>query len=63
MRPSPDATPDFIVSREHLEHDADYHVELREHLVELFRSLCDESLEDACDIIRNERTCRSEGSN
>ena len=55
--------PDFVVSRAHPEHDAGYHAELREHLVELFRSLCDTALEDALDVARNERDRRAEGSN
>ena len=62
-RSVPDAEPDFIVSRDHFEHDASYHVELREHLSELFRSLCDAALEDALVIAQNEHGRRAEGSN
>ena len=67
--PEPDATPDlhppldFVISRAHPEHDASYHADLREHLVELFSTLCDTALEDALDIARNERDRRAEGSN
>ena len=55
--------PDFIVSRAHVEHDADYHAGLREHLLALFTSLCDTALEDALDVARNERDRRAEGGN
>ena len=55
--------PDIIVSREHAEHDAAYHVNLREHLVDLFSSLCDTSLEDALDVARQEHGRRAEGRN
>ena len=59
----PSFEPDFIFSREHVEHDAAYHAQLREHLVELFRSLCDTALDDALDVGRNERDRRAEGGN
>lgn len=55
--------PDFIVSRAHVEHDASYHAELREHLVGLFSSLCDTALADALDVARNESDRRAEGGN
>ena len=55
--------PGIIVSREHLEHDSVYHAELRSHLVELFRSLCDSSLADAMDAVRQECDRRAEGGN
>ena len=55
--------PGFVVSRAHAEHDAAYHAQLRDHLVELFSSLCDTALEDALDVARNERDRRSEGGN
>lgn len=55
--------PDFVVSRAHVEHDAAYHAQLREHLVELFTSLCDTALEDALDVARKERERRAEGGN
>ena len=55
--------PDFVVSRAHVEHDAAYHVQLRENLVELFVSLCDTALEDALDVARQERDRRAEGAN
>jgi len=55
--------PDFVVSRAHVEHDTAYHAQLREHLVELFRSLCDTALNDALDVARNERDRRAEGGN
>lgn len=65
---SPDVTvigpdPGLIVTREHGAHDAAYHAELREHLVNLFGSLCDSALEDALDIARKERDRRAEGAN
>ena len=55
--------PDFVVSRAHVEHDAVYHDQLRENLVELFTSLCDTALNDALDVARNERDRRAEGGN
>jgi hypothetical protein len=55
--------PDFVVSRAHVEHDASYHDQLREHLVVLFSSLCDTALEDALDVARNELDRRAEGGN
>jgi hypothetical protein len=61
--PIPDPEPDFIVSQAHNEHDATYHSDLRERLVELFGSFCDTALEDALDVARNERARRAEGGN
>lgn len=66
--PIPDAVligpdPGFTVTRAHYEHDATYHAELHEHLVDLFSSLCDSSLEDALDVARQERDRRAEGAN
>lgn len=67
--PAPLSTPivtqeaDFIVSRQHEEHDAAYHADLRGHLVDLFGSFCDTALEDALAIARQERERRSEGGN
>lgn len=66
--PAPEAVvigpdPGFHVSRAHYEHDVAYHAELREHLVDLFGSLCDSSLEDALDVARQERDRRGEGAN
>jgi len=63
--PCPKETPepDFIVTRQHDGDDAAYHEDLREHLVELFSSLCDASLTDALDIARQERDRRAEGGN
>ena len=55
--------PDFIVSQAHNEHDASYHEQLRERLVELFSTFCDTSLEDALNIARNECARRAEGTN
>jgi len=55
--------PEFLVSRVHVEHDADYHAQLRDNLVALFTSLCDTALEDALDVARNERARRAEGGN
>lgn len=54
---------DFVVSRAHVEHDASYHAQLREHLVELFGSLCDTGLEAALQAARSERDRRAEGGN
>lgn len=53
----------FVISRQHIEHDAAYHAELRRHLVELFSSFCDTALEDALDVARRERDRRAEGGN
>jgi len=60
---APVTEPAIIVSREHAEHDATYHENLREHLVALFDSLCDTALEDALDVARQESARRSEGRN
>lgn len=59
----PEPDPDFIVSRAHVERDASYHAQLREHLVELFSSLCDTGLAAALDVARSERERRAEGGN
>ena len=61
--PAPDLTTDFVVSRAHPEHDDVYHADLREHLVELFSTLCDTALQDALDVARNERDRRADGRN
>jgi hypothetical protein len=61
--PDLSAVPGFLVTREHVEHDAVYHAELRAELANLFASLCDNSLEDALDAARQERDRRAEGSN
>ena len=55
--------PEVVISREHFEHDAVYHAELREHLEALLSSLCDEALDDALDVARKERDRRAEGGN
>lgn len=55
--------PELILSREHGEHDAVYHAELRDHLEALFGSLCDTALDDALDVARKERDRRTEGAN
>lgn len=54
---------DFVVSQAHEEHDADYHEDLREHLVVLFDSLCDHALDDALKIVRDEQARRMAGEN
>ena len=54
---------DFLVSRAHVEHDTAYHAQLRDHLAELFNSLCDTALKDALEVARNERDRRAEGGN
>lgn len=55
--------PDFIISRQHTGADATYHANLREHLSDLFGSLCDTALADALEIAREERDRRTEGGN
>ena len=55
--------PELVVSREHSEHDVEYHEQLRGHLAELFGSLCDAALDDALDAARRERDRRAEGGN
>ena len=55
--------PELVVSREHAEHDDAYHAQLREHLAELFGSLCDAALDDALNAARQERDRRVEGGN
>ena len=63
IEPVPEFEPNFIVSQAHNEHDASYHEQLRERLVELFSTFCDTSLEDALNIARNECARRAEGTN
>jgi len=53
----------FVVTPQHVEHDTTYHAELREHLTDLFGTLCDTGLETALDIARQERDRRVEGGN
>lgn len=63
--PAAPAPSDLVISRAHSD-DGDnthYHANVREHLVELFSSLCDTSLADALEIAREERARRAEGSN
>ena len=55
--------PELVLSREHVEHDAAYHEQLRDHLEALFGSLCDAALDDALDVARKERDRRAEGGN
>ena len=55
--------PELVLSREHVEHDAAYHEQLRDHLEALFGSLCDAALDDALDLARKERDRRAEGGN
>ena len=55
--------PELVLSREHVEHDAAYHEQLRDHLEALFGSLCDAALDDALDVARRERDRRAEGGN
>ena len=55
--------PELLIDRDHIEHDDVYHANLREHLVDLFRSLCDSALEDALTAARAERDRRAEGAN
>lgn len=43
--------------------DENYHANLRQHLTDLFGSLCDVALADALEIAREERARRAEGSN
>ena len=63
IEPVSEPEPEFIVSQAHNEHDAAYHEQLRERLVELFSTFCDTSLEDALNIARNECARRAEGAN
>ena len=63
IEPGQELEPEFIVSQAHNEHDASYHAQLRERLVELFSTFCDTSLEDALNIARNECARRAEGTN
>lgn len=58
-----DVQPEILVSRQHADHDDDYHAGLREHLVELFSSFCDTALAAALEIAREERDRRAEGGN
>jgi hypothetical protein len=53
---------DFLVTQQ--EGDVNvYYTDLREHLTELFSQLCDASLADALEIVREERAKRAEGGN
>ena len=65
LDPVREAEPEseFIVTQAHNEHDAGYHAQLRERLIELFSTFCDTSLEDALNIARNECARRAEGTN
>ena len=54
---------DFLVTPQHEEDVNTYHANLREHLTEMFSQLCDASLADALEIVREERARRAEGSN
>ena len=54
---------DFVGSPQHRADDAEYHAGLRARLAELFGSLCDASLDDALEIVRDERARRAEGGN
>jgi len=53
----------FVVTPQHVEHNDTYHAELREHLTDLFGTLCDTGLETALDIARQERDRRAEEGN
>lgn len=55
--------PEFVISQHHAENDDDYHGAVRDHLTGLIGMLCDESLEDALRIAREERARRAEGGN
>jgi len=55
--------PALLIGREHNEYDDAYHAEVREYLGDLFRSLCDNALEDALAAARQERDRRAEGAN
>ena len=63
IEPVPEPDREFIVSQAHNEHDAAYHEQMRERIVELFSTFCDTSLEDALNIARNECARRAEGTN
>lgn len=54
---------EFVISQQHMENDDNYHGAVRTHLTALIGALCDESLEDALRITREERARRSEGGN
>jgi hypothetical protein len=54
---------DFLVTPQHEGDSATYHADLREHLTEMFSQLCDASLADALEIVREERARRAEGGN
>lgn len=56
-------TPEIVISREHTEHDAEYHAQLRGHLANLFGSLCDAALDEALEAVRRELNRRAEGAN
>lgn len=54
---------EFVVSPEHTNDDESYHASLRVRLSELVGSLCDASLADALEIVRQESARRAEGQN
>ena len=54
---------ELLIGRAHSEYDDTYHADLRGHLVDLFRSLCDNALEYALEAARAERDRRAEGAN
>ena len=53
----------FPVNPQHEGDAGAYHADLRAYLTEMFGSLCDASLADALEIVREERARRAEGSN
>ena len=61
--PTPVESSDFVISPQHADEDTAYHAQVRDHLAALFNSLCDESLNDALNIAREERARRAEGGN
>jgi hypothetical protein len=54
------AADEIVVGSEHDGDDDAYHAGLRDRLSELFSSLCDTGLDDALDIVRQERARRAE---
>jgi hypothetical protein len=56
-------TMDIEISRHHNDDDDVYHATVHAQLVDFFGALCDQSLSDALEIVREERARRAEGRN
>jgi len=58
----PGMPAEIVIAKEHMTDDETYHVGLRQQLAVLFSSLCDASLADAAQVLREEHARRTEGN-